>query len=659
MIRFLQESGAFKKYFLGAILVVICISMAWYLVPSFTGQSFGMTAVPAVATVSGQDVTVAEVQRQARQMIDQQGSRLGAQAAMLMPYFTQQAAQQLINEKVLLYEANRMGLRASDDDVRDFLHHGQLGETLFPGGNFAGEQAYQDLASRLGFTIPQLEQAIKEDIVVNKLRAIVTGTASISDTEIKQQFEKQNTKVKFDYAVIKKDDILKTIKPADAELRAYYDRNKQTYVNSIPERRQLKYVVIDNARLLAQTQVTQQDLQNYYDQRRDNYRVPGQVNVRQILIKKPLPGSDGKVDQQAVEQAHSKADDVLKQLKSGGDFADLAKKNSEDTETAKNGGSLGWVQPDAFPVESVSKTVAALPKGGTSDVIDAGYAYVILHIDDKQEAHVKTLDDVKAEIEPQIKQQKASQAGQSMADQLLSDARSNGLDKAAAAKGLQVVSTDFVTSKDALPGIGNDQQFTSAVFSQSANAPPDEVPLHQGYAIYQVTAVKPPATPTFEEIRGRVEQEFKNERAAQDLQQKTQELSDRAKSEHDLKKAAKELGASYKTSDFVLPDAQVPDIGSMSGAAVAFTLKPGEISGPINNGNNGIVLSVVDRQAPTDQEFAAKKDQIRAGLIQQKQQEAFGLFMADLRTSMEKSGKIKINQKQLEALTKPRNTEAE
>jgi len=661
MIRFLQESGAFKKYFLGAILIVICISMAWYLVPSFSGQSFGINKTPAVATVSGQDVTVVEVQRQARQMIDQQGSRLGAQAAMLMPYFTQQAAQQLINEKVLLYEANRMGLRASDDDVREFLHRGQLGETLFPGGNFVGEQAYKDFASRLGFTVPQLEQAVKDDIVVNKLRATVTGTASISDAEIKQQFEKQNTKVKFDYAVIKKDDILKAIKPADAELRAYYDRNKQTYINSIPEKRQLKYVVIDNARLLAQTQVTPQDLQDYYDQRRDNYRVPGQVNVRQILIKKPLPGSDGKVDQTAVEQAHTKADDILKQLKAGGNFADLAKRNSEDAETAKNGGSLGWVQPDAFPVESVSKTVASLPKGGTSDVIDAGYAYVILHVDDKQEAHVKTLDEVKSEIEPQIKQQKASQAAQNLADQLLSDARSpKGLDGAAAAKGLQVVSTDFVTSKDALPGIGNDQQFTSAAFSQSEKAPPDEVPLHQGYAIYQVTAVKPPATPTFEEIKSRVEQEFKNERAAQDLQQRTQELSDRAKSDHDLKKAAKELGAAYKTSDFVLPDTQVPDIGSMSGgAAVAFTLKPGEISGPINNGNDGAVLSVIDRQSPTDQEFTAKKDQIREGLVQQKQQEAFGLFLADLRGSMEKSGKIKMNQKELEALTKPRNPEAE
>ena len=92
----------------------------------------------------------------------------------------------------------------------------------------------------------------------------------------------------------------------------------------------------------------------------------------------------------------------------------------------------------------MSKTVASLPKGGTSDVIDAGYAYVILHVDDKQEAHVKTLDEVKSEIEPQIKQQKASRAAQNLADQLLSDARSpKGLDSADAAKGLQVVSTEL------------------------------------------------------------------------------------------------------------------------------------------------------------------------------------------------------------------------
>jgi peptidyl-prolyl cis-trans isomerase D len=218
---------------------------------------------------------------------------------------------------------------------------------------------------------------------------------------------------------------------------------------------------------------------------------------------------------------------------------------------------------------------------------------------------------------------------------------------------LQVISTDFVTSHDTLPGIGADQQFMSAAFAQQANAPVDLAALHSGYAIYQVTAVKPPATPTFAEIHDRVESEFKNERAGQLLTQKTEELSNRAKTLNDLKKAAKEAGAEFKTSDLVAPDGQVPDIGAMSGAAsAAFSLKPGEISQPINNGTTGAVLSVVDRQAPTDQDYAAKKDQIREGLAQQRQQEVFAVFVSNLRDSMDKSGKVKIDKKQLDLLTK-------
>jgi peptidyl-prolyl cis-trans isomerase D len=173
-------------------------------------------------------------------------------------------------------------------------------------------------------------------------------------------------------------------------------------------------------------------------------------------------------------------------------------------------------------------------------------------------------------------------------------------------------------------------------------------------------AVKPPSTPGFEEIRNQVEQAFKTERASSLLAQKTQELSDRAKADHDLKKAAKELGAEYKTSDFVAPDGQVPDIGSMTGpAAVAFTLKPGEVSGPIGSETSGAVLMVTDRQAPTDADFAAKKDQIREALMQQKQAEVFGLFLGNLREAADKSGKVKTNQKELDTLTKARSEEGE
>lgn len=661
MIRFLQTPGPIKKIVLGGLLTVVCVLMAITLIPGFGSSNLlpNSSAAGVVATVSGQDITANDVERQAKQMLNQQFPRGGAQASMLLPYFAQRAADNLISEKVLLAQAQRMKLKATDEDLREYMRHGQLGQILFPNGTFVGEQQYEDFVASNNLTVQQFEQLVKEDILLNKLRDLVSSSATVTDAEVRKQFDKQNTKVKFNYAVIKKEDILKSIHPADAELKAFYDRNQKSYVNSIPEKRQLKYVVVDNARLLSQTQVTQSELQSYYQDHRDEYRVPEQVNVRHILIKTPLPGPDGKVDQKAVDAARAKAEDVLKQVKAGANFAELAKKYSDDPGSAKNGGSLGFIGKGRT-VPEFEKAAFSLPKGGTSDLVQSSYGFHIIHVDDKHDAQVKSLDEVKAQIEPLIKQQKAAQASQQEVEQLLSQARSTSLEKAAASKGLQVISTDFVDSKAALPGIGNDPQFMNTVFAQSQNAPPDQAQTHQGYAIYQVTAVKPPSTPTFDEIRSRVEQEFKNERSTQLLSQKTQELSDRAKADHDLKKAAKEVGAEYKTSDFVLPDGQVPDVGSMTGsAAVAFTLKPGEISGPIDAGNTGVVLSVTDRQAPTDQEYAAKKDQIHDATLQQQQAEIFNLFLGNLRESMQKSGKIKINEKEMAALTKAHTEESE
>jgi peptidyl-prolyl cis-trans isomerase D len=265
---------------------------------------------------------------------------------------------------------------------------------------------------------------------------------------------------------------------------------------------------------------------------------------------------------------------------------------------------------------------------------------------------MKTLDEVKGDIEPLLKQQKAQELAQKEAEAVLNQARAQGLDAAAAAKSISVITSDYFGRKDLLPGIGPANQFMDSVFGTTEKSPPDMAPLSQGFVVYQLLGVKPPSTPTFEEIRSKIEEEFKNERANALLSQKTQELSDRAKAEHDLKRAAKELGATVKTSDFVAPDGQVPDLGSMTGqAAQAFIMKPGEISGPINSGSNGVVLALLESQQPADTEFAAKRDQIREQLLQNKQQEIFGLFVSNLRDQMEKSGKIKINQEEMKALT--------
>jgi peptidyl-prolyl cis-trans isomerase D len=653
MIRQLQNAGPTVKIILGALLVLICASMAITLIPGGIGSSLGIGAPPAgvLATVGDQTVTVPEVQRETRAMIRQQFPKGGPQASMLVPYFAGQAAERLINEKVQVAEAHRLGLRVSDDELRDELQHGPLGPTLFPDGKFIGTEEYDNLLQRNDLTVPQFEAQIKEGILTRKLHALVSGSAFVGDTEVRDEFIRRNTKVKFEYAVITQADILKGLHPADEELKAFYDRNKATYNNSIPEKRRIEYVVIDGAKMAAGATVNDRDLQAYYDQHRDDYRVAEQVKVSHILIKTPLPAPGAKEDEKGVAEARAKAEGVLKELKAGGDFAKLAEKYSDDPGSGKSGGELGWIGRGRT-VPEFEKAAFSLGKGQTSDLVKSSYGFHIIRLEDKQQAHLKTLAEVKGEIEEKVKQEKTAHATETAANALLSQARTEGFDKAAAAKGQAAVTTDFFGRNNNLPGLAATPQFMEAVFNESEKAPPDVVQVPQGFVVFQLLAIKPPATPTFEQIRPRVESEFKNERAGFLLHQKTQELSDRAKAGHDLKKAAKDLGATVKTSDLVAPDGQVPDIGSMSSASAVFSLKPGEISGPITAGGNGVVAQLLEKQAPTDQEFADKKDGIRQSLLEAKQNDLFGLFLTNLRKDMEKSNRLKVNQEEMKNLTR-------
>ena len=656
MIRFLQTEGPFKKIVLSGLLLLICAAMVIAFIPGNLGNDLmGTPGQGVIAKVDGEDITTEEVKDTARGMLQQQGAQLGANAAMLMPFFAQRAADQLVDRQALVSEAQRLGLKATPQEIKDELQHGRYGEIFFPGGTFIGQAEYQGLLQQHNLTVPTFEDSVGKEILISKLQALITGSASVSDAAIRQEFDKQNTKVKFDYAVLNQDDIKKSLHPTTEELKSFYDSHQKNYANSIPEKRKVQYAMIDLSKVENGVQVTHDELQSYYNQHRDQYRVPEQAKVSHILIKTPLPGPDGKVDEKGAAEAQRRAEDILKQLKAGAKFEDLAKKYSEDPGSAKEGGSLGWIGKGRT-VPEFEKAAFSLPIGQISDLVKSSYGFHIIRVDARQEAHMNTLEEVKDQIEPILKQQKAQQIAQKQAEDLLQAAKTQGLDAAASAKGVPVITSDFFSRKDTVPGLGPSPQFMDAVFTTAEKSPPQMAPTSQGFAVFDLLAVKPQSTPTFDEIRSRVEEEFKNERSNVLLSQKAQELSDRAKTEHDLKKASKELGATIKTSEFVAPDGQVPDIGSMTGqAAVAFSMKPGDISGPINSGTNGAVIQVTEVQAPSEAEFEAKRDQIRDSLLQSKEQELFALFVTNLRDQMEKSGKIKINQEEMKTLTQTRS----
>ena len=641
MIKFLQTPTKAKKFVLGGLLVVVAVMMVITLIPGIFDSLTNTAGRGVYARVGGHDVTTADVDRTAQQMARQQ--RLPAE---FVSFIRPQAANQLITKYALIAEARRLHLQATDEEVRNFLHQGQFSEALFPKGEFIGQQKYEDFVQQnFSMGVSQFEDLVKEQLLITKLIAIVQGNVTVPESEVKEDYLKQNVKVKFSYAVLTTEDMTKQVKATDTELRAFYDKHKQEYVNSIPEKRKARYIAISTSSI--PVTVSDDDIRQYYNQHADQYKLPDRVHVRHILVKTPPLGADGKVDQKALDAAKTKAEGLLKQIQNGGNFEELAKKNSDDPGSAAKGGELPTFQHGAMVPEFEQAAFALQNKGQLSGLVKSQYGYHIIQLIDKQPAHTKSLDEVKADIAPIVKQQKESKAADELARALEAQAKAQGLDKAAAAHSLPIQASDYFSNTDSLPGIGQAPDFMQAAFSAKPKSPPQLARTPNGYAIFEVLDSQPAKTPTFEEAKQRVENEFRNEQAQSMLDRKTQELSERAKVLHDLKKAASEQGAQLKTSDLVTQQSQVPDIGPMTGpASVAFTLGKDQISGPIATGRNGVVLQVFEIEEPSAEEFAKNKDVAREKTLEQKRGQSFQLYATNLIQNMEKDGRIKYNKEE-------------
>jgi len=641
MIRFLQTPGKFKKIALGSILVFFSAAMVIQLIPGgFLGESFGFanTTPGVLAQIDDQQVTTQEVEARAQQIREQR-----SYPQQLMPFIRQQAADGIVTARAMMVEANRLGLKVTDADLRQELQSGYWGQTFFPNGEFVGEARYEDFVMKnLRMSVAEFEQALKTELLLRKLRGLVADGVVVLPEELKANYLKENTKVKLEYAVVSPEDVMKQVHASEAELRAYFEHNKGRYKDAIPEQRKAKYVVVDSARVAEKMPVTRDDLQRYYNEHKEQFRVQDEVNVRHILIA----AADAK-DTAKVEAARKEAEDVLKQVRAGGDFAALARKYSEDPGSKDQGGSLGWIGRGRT-VKEFEQAAFALNKGETSGLVQSPFGFHIIRLDDKRSAHLQSFDEVKAQIEPIVKQQKAQRDAEQIANAIQSQARTLPLEQAAAKNGFAVTEPELFTRRSQLPGVGLSPELMDRIFSATEKSAPAVAPVAQGFVVYQVTQIKPAQTPTFEQIQPRVEADFKQERAQQLLGQKTQELADRAHAEHDLKKAAQEVGATLKTSELVLPSGQVPDVGSMADqASVAFSMKPGEISGPIRGGaGNGIVFSVVERQEPSLADFDKTQEQLRESLLQRKREMVLQNFAVSLRERMEKEGKIRWNKEE-------------
>ncbi len=648
MIRFLQKDNRLTKALFVVIIAAASVSMVVYLIPGLTGQ--GASSADTYAVVyphwysrllsSGDSISQQQVSQLARMQVMQRNPQY-ADNPMIVSLFEQQVGQQLVQQQILLAEAAKLGIHVSSADVRQFLQTGPSGQILFPGGKFIGADRYAALIqSQFDISVAQFEENVKHDIAIRRLEALITAGVTVSDAEVRDTYRKSNTKIKFDYAVLSADDLRKQINPSDADLEAFFKKNAARYASAVPEQRSISYFAFTPEQVPGGVQQpTQQEIQAYYNAHQSEYSTPEQARSRHILIK-VNPGADAKTD----AAAKAKAESILKQIQGGANFAELAKKYSDDPGSKDTGGELGFAQRGRMVPEFDNAIFTQ--KIGDTKIIKTQYGYHIVQVEERQAAHTQQLNEVLPTIQATLIREKSAAAQENYARALTSEAIKNGLDKTAAAHHLQMVTTPPVGEQGVIAALPDGSQLLAKAFQSKQGDPAQYAPTGEGYAIFQVTGVTPAHAPTFADWKSHVLDDYRGEQLPALLSQKTSELADKAKSMNDLAKAAKAMGATVKTSDEVTLSGQVPDLGQVGQVAPQlFDMTPGSISGPINAGRTGVVAKLLEKQEPSAEDMAKSFDLMRDQILEQRRAEAFNVFASNVINDYKKHNLVQINAK--------------
>ncbi|MFZ1205511.1 MAG: peptidyl-prolyl cis-trans isomerase [Candidatus Acidiferrales bacterium] len=635
-----KDGKRWVKIAMTVFLGLICLSMLTYLIPGLMSGPVGGASPDAVASIGGHDITVDDFQRQFAQATQNQ-----AVPTMMRSIYAQQILDQMIFQQALDYEATRLGLQVTPEEQTERLK--EILPTAWVGGVWQKDRYVDEVEQRTGMSVPQFESAIRDDMLQQKFRHLITDGITVSPAEVAQEFRWRNEKVAVDYALFKPSDLAATIQPSDAELSAWFAENAARY--HVPEKRSGRYALLDLAKLRTTTQVGDDALRAYYNANINQYKVENRVHVEHILFK-----TVGKTDAEIAE-IHQEAEDVLKQAKHGANFEDLAKKYSEDDATKAKGGDLGWIV-EGQTVPEFQQAAFSLPKGAISDLVKTQYGFHIIKVLDHEDAHTKSFEEVRDSILQPMLDEKVNQEANNISDEMAAAVRQSdrqSLDDLAKKFNLQTGDIPPVTVTEPVGPLGNAPALHQALFELNPGELSQPIQVETGFAIVTVKDILPAHQATLAEVHDQVLADYQKEKSVELAQQRAQELAKRTQGGESFDQAAKALGLTVKTSDAFARSGSVPDVGTGKQLEAAFDMPIGQVSSATKVEDNWVVYRVASHDAPDLAELAKQKDTIEQQLLQTKQNAAFEAFHTALVSRLEKEGKLTINSDAVNRLTHP------
>ena len=461
------------RIMLGAMLGIVALSMLVYLIPGTGISAADSSADQVVAEIGKSTVTVGDVQQQLRNAL--QNQRLPPEfAATYIPQLVDQA----IAERAVAYEAEQLGFRISDRDLADTLRS-------FSFATLPADQYQQYVEQNFGTTVPAFEDNVRVKSYEDEIDRIVLEGVVVAPAEAEAEYRRRNEKIKVDYIAFAGSKVMADMKPTPEQINAYFAKNKGFF--RIPETRSLQLIVADQAKVADTIQVSDAQVEAYYNAHKDEYRTPERVHARHILLSIANKPKD------EIPKIQAQAEALDKQLKGGADFAELAKKNSQDPGSAAKGGDLGWVSRGQM-VKPFEDAVFTLKPNEISNVVTTEYGFHIIQVLEKQPAHLQTLDEVKQAIIASLKTQTVFDQMQNLADKAhaeLVKAPQNA-QQIATQLNLEFVDVPAYAPGKPIAQLGNDPQVGAAIQTMKPGEVSDVLQAANKLAIVVVTGVHPP-----------------------------------------------------------------------------------------------------------------------------------------------------------------------
>jgi peptidyl-prolyl cis-trans isomerase D len=536
-------------FLLGLIIIVF--------VAFYGGNQMGDRTSSEVAMINGEPISQREFAAEYQRTVERYREMLKGQLTEEMIKGLNLKAnivETLVQKKLVLQEAQSLGLMATDDDV---AHQLAKVPEFQVAGRFNKERYLQLLqANRL--QPAQFEEDQRDQITLQRLYSIIVDSVQVSDAEVRERYQLDQEKINLQFVKLSANDFASQVKLTDEDSKKFYDRNTESFKE--PLKIQVEYLTYPFEQFAANAQVSAKEIEEYYqNNQKSKFHRPREAKIRYIALA--IAPSASPEEKKAVL---AKAEAIIKEARRGKDFGELAKKDSADP-TAAKGGDVGWVVQGQMP-PAVDKLIFGIGKGDVSDPVETPGGVQIFKIDDVRAEKNLTLKEATEEITQILKTDQARKAaGQAADNDRVKAQAGTEFTELAQASGIAAKETRLFAAGEVLPEFGQNQDIYKIAFGLGQKDVSPIVEANSAYIFLRLKQRKEAAVPPLESVKELVEKGAKDAKAYELTLQKGNSLLDQLKKEKDLVKLAGANALKTEETGWFQRNApQLPKIGDLA-----------------------------------------------------------------------------------------------